>query len=295
MGVRSANGKASSGAFLWRHRRGGWDLSRSGIVMGILNVTPDSFSDGGEHANPGAAVRHAAALEEQGAAIIDVGGESTRPGSQPVAEEEELRRVVPVVRGIRRRSAIVVSVDTSKAAVADAALREGADIINDVTAFEADPGMVEVALRHRAGVVLMHMQGRPPTMQLDPQYQNVLAEVGDFLRLRLASLVNSGMDAQMVALDPGIGFGKIPAHNAALLRGLPRLSALDRPLLLGVSRKSFLGWLVQESGMEARHWPGVAISAYGMAAGARIFRVHEPRPHLDALAMIEAIACGGHA
>ncbi len=274
---------------IWRLRRRDIDLSQRGMIMGVLNVTPDSFSDGGQFFDVRAAVDHALALEADGAQIIDVGGESTRPGAEPVGEIEEMRRVVPVVESLRVHSQVLISVDTSKAAVAEAALKAGADIINDVTALQGDEGMAEVAIRHQAGVILMHMLGTPRTMQQKPAYEDVVREVGDFLRQRLAAVVGSGLAVENIALDPGIGFGKRPEDNRALLARLPELASLGRPLVVGVSRKSFLSWLGGAREMEERFWPGVALTSFCRERDARIFRVHEPKPHHEALRMTEAI------
>lgn len=279
----------SSPPLLWRHRRGVFDLTKRGLVMGVLNVTPDSFSDGGLYASPESALRHARRLEDEGADILDIGGESTRPGATPVEAEEELRRVLPVLRAVRARSDIVISIDTSKAVVAEEAMRAGADIINDITGLTGDLDMLAVARRWQAGVVVMHMRGRPATMQQAPAYEDVVAEVGQFLRQQALRLVESGMPRDALVLDPGIGFGKTPEHNRLLLRATPRLASLGWPLLLGVSRKSFLGWLAGAADMQARFWPGVAITALGRKMGARIFRVHEPAPHRQALRMVEAL------
>ena len=274
---------------IWKLPRGPLDLSRQGLIMGVLNVTPDSFSDGGSFLDREAAVAHALALAGQGADIIDVGGESTRPGAEAVGVEEELRRVVPVIRDLRKRSNVLISIDTSKAAVAAAAVEAGADIINDVTALLGDPEMPEVAVRSGAGVVLMHMQGEPRTMQKCPQYTDVVAEVAEFLRQRISVTVGCGMAVERLAIDPGIGFGKKPEHNRALLQNLPAFTALGRPVLIGVSRKSFLAWLAGAPAMEDRFWPGVALTSYGRELGAHVFRVHDPKPHREALRMTEAI------
>lgn len=273
----------------WKHRRGHFDLTHRGLIMGVLNVTPDSFSDGGCFFSVEAAVQQGLELEHAGADLIDVGGESTRPGAAAVSAEEELRRVLPVIRGLRAKSSLVISIDTSKAVVAEEALRAGADIINDVTALHGDPAMVGVARRSGAGVVLMHMQGNPRTMQKNPHYEDVVAEVGDFLREALTAAVERGIPAEAVAVDPGIGFGKMPVHNLALLRSLPALASLRRPIMIGVSRKSFLGALAGASAMADRFWPAVALTSYGREEGASIFRVHEPRPHAEALRMTEGI------
>lgn len=257
--------------------------------MGVLNVTPDSFSDGGSFLDRDAAVAHALELAALGADIIDVGGESTRPGAESVGIDEEMRRVLPVIRGLRARSDVLISIDTSKAAVAEAAMEAGADIINDVTALLGDPAMPGVAARTGAGVVLMHMQGEPRTMQQSPHYDDVVAEVAEFLRQRIDAAVGCGIAVENLAIDPGIGFGKKPEHNRALLQNLPVLVDLDRPVLVGVSRKSFLAWLGDAPAIEDRFWPGVALTSYCRELGARIFRVHDPKPHREALRMTEAI------
>lgn len=275
-------------ALLWRVKDRSLDLTRHGAIMGVLNVTPDSFSDGGRFADPQRAVAHALEMESQGAAIIDVGGESTRPGAQPVEEEEELRRVLPVITALRKQSDILISTDTSKARVAEAAIDAGADIINDVTAL-GDPRMAEVAANSGAGVVLMHMKGKPASMQRNPQYEQVVGEVADFLRQRLSRAISCGIAVERIALDPGIGFGKRLEHNRALLNAVGSFTALNRPVLIGVSRKSFLGWLADAEPMADRFWPAVALTSFCREHGARIFRVHEPGPHRDALRMTEAI------
>lgn len=272
---------------IWRIRGRDHDLSRRGWIMGVLNATPDSFSDGGRFLSPEAAVVHGMQMVAEGADLIDVGGESTRPGSLAVSEEEELRRVLPVIRGLRGRA--LISIDTSKASVARAALEAGADIINDVTGLLGDPQMAEVAASTRAGVVVMHMQGTPRTMQESPHYEDVVCEVGDFFRQALARALPSGMDPMSMALDPGIGFGKTPGHNRQLLSSLPSFREFDRPLVIGVSRKSFLGWLAGSADPADRFWPGVCLTSLCRERGASIFRVHDVQPHREALRMTEAI------
>lgn len=274
---------------IWRIRGRDFDLTRRGMIMGIVNVTPDSFSDGGSYLRPEDAIRHGSDLIRQGADILDIGGESTRPGAHPVPAEEEERRVVPVIRALRTAGACLLSVDTSKASVAAAALEAGADIINDVTGLRGDPDMVSVARQSGAGVVVMHMQGTPATMQAAPVYDDVVGEVGNFFRQSLARLVSCGLDAMCIALDPGIGFGKTFAHNGELLRGLGRLAAGGRPLVVGVSRKSFLGVIGGPGGMAERFWPGVALTSFCRERGVRILRVHDVQPHREALRMTEAI------
>lgn len=260
--------------------------------MGVVNVTPDSFSDGGNFLAPEAAVAHALRMENDGAEIIDIGGESTRPGAEAVDADEELRRVLPVIRGVRARSEVIISIDTSKAVVAEEAVKEGADIINDVTALLGDARMPDVATRSQAGVVLMHMQGEPLTMQQNPHYDDAHGEVAEFLRQRVSAAIGYGMAVERTAIDPGIGFGKKPEHNLALLQSLERLAEFGRPVLVGVSRKSFLRWLADAPATTDRFWPGIALTSFCREKGARIFRVHEPKPHRDALRMTEAICRG---
>jgi dihydropteroate synthase len=274
---------------IWKTRRTEWDLSRRGEIMGILNVTPDSFSDGGRHADFLSAMEHARRMIAEGAAILDVGGESTRPGASPVEAGEEMRRVVPVVKELRAEWDGMISVDTSKALVAAAALEAGADIVNDVTGLSGDPAMAGVCRDAGCGVVVMHMQGEPRTMQAAPSYHDVVAEVAAYFVRRLDGLLSAGLDERTICVDPGIGFGKTTEHNLALLRATERLAPPGRPLLLGVSRKSFLGKVLGTDSLEARDWPTVALTAWTRATGVRIWRVHEVRRNVEALRMAEAI------
>ena len=258
--------------------------------MGVLNVTPDSFSDAGAFASADVAVRHGLRLISEGAGVLDIGGESTRPGASPVPAAVELSRVLPVVKGLRATGGdFLISIDTSKAVVAEAALTEGADIVNDITGLRGDAKMSAVVARGGAGVVLMHMQGTPLTMQTSPHYGDVVAEVGDFFRQAISRAVGSGIDPMSIAIDPGIGFGKTPEHNRLLLRGLAAFTAPGRPLLIGLSRKSFLGWVAGSARVEDRFWPGVALTSFCRERGARIFRVHDVNPHREALRTTEAI------
>lgn len=257
--------------------------------MGILNVTPDSFSDGGEHIGIPVALGHARRMIAEGAGIIDIGGESTRPGSEPVPEGEEIARTVPVIAALRGEWDGLISIDTSKAAVAEAALIAGADIVNDVSGLMADPAMAGICASHGCGVVVMHMQGNPRSMQIAPHYSDVVAEVAEFFRERLRTLVMAGIDPEMLCFDPGIGFGKTLEHNLALLRGLDGLSVSGRPLLLGVSRKSFLAKILGTQDLQAREWPTVAITASTREKGVMLHRVHSVRPNIEALRMTEAI------
>jgi dihydropteroate synthase len=274
---------------IWKIRDREIDLSRRAWVMGIINATPDSFSDGGSFLDPQAALAHGLQMVAEGAEILDIGGESTRPGAQSVEEDEEIRRVLPIIQALRRESQVLLSIDTSKAAVARAALDAGADIINDVTGLRADPDMTALAASSKAGIVIMHMQGEPRTMQVAPTYDDVVHEVGEFFRQSLTRSVACGIDPMRIALDPGIGFGKTPEHNRRLLAELSAFLEFGRPLLLGVSRKSFLGWLAGSSAMNDRFWPGLALTSLCRERGARILRVHDVKPHTEALRMTEAI------
>jgi dihydropteroate synthase len=256
-------------------------------LMGVLNVTPDSFSDGGLYLDPEAAIAHGRELALAGAKILDVGGESTRPGAAAVSEEEELRRVVPVIRGLRDLDSDV-SVDTSKARVAEAALDAGATIVNDVTALRGDSAMAPLCAERGPAVVLMHMRGDPRTMQDDPRYEDVVAEVKAFLAGRLAAAVAAGISEERIWLDPGIGFGKTAAHNMELLRRLGELRELGRPLVIGTSRKSFIG---KVDGSDAAHRLGgtIASSVLAAAQGAEVLRVHDVAEVRQALTVATAI------
>jgi dihydropteroate synthase len=257
-------------------------------VIGIVNVTPDSFSDGGEAFAVEAAVERARAHLAAGAALVDVGGESTRPGAAPVPLEEELRRVVPV---LERLEGAPVSIDTAKAEVAQRALELGAVLVNDVTALRGDPAMAEAVASSGAFVCLMHMQGEPRTMQADPRYDDVVSEVAAFLEERLAFAVAAGIAEERICLDPGFGFGKTVDHTVALLRGIPVLVGLGRPLLVGISRKRALGRLLGEpdaTTSSAAASVGAAVAAF--ERGAALFRVHDVREHVEALAVAAAVA-----
>ncbi len=260
------------------------------LLMGVVNVTPDSFSDGGRFLDPAAAIAHGRALVGEGADIVDVGGESTRPGAAPVDEEEERRRVLPVVEGLVGAGA-VVSVDTAKLEVARAALDAGSGYVNDVTAFRAAPGMAELVAGRGATCCLMHMRGEPRTMQDDPRYEDVVSEVKGFLEERLAFAVAEGVSEEKIHLDPGIGFGKTAAHNLEVLRRLPELTALGRPVVIGTSRKSFLGRIASHPPrpVDARMPGTIATNVLALAAGARIFRVHDVAPVRDALTVAAAV------
>jgi dihydropteroate synthase len=256
-------------------------------VMGVVNVTPDSFSDGGVNLDPADAAAAARRMLAEGAAIVDVGGESTRPGAQGVGADEELRRVVPVLEALQGE--VPVSIDTSKAEVARRALELGAELVNDVTALRGDPGLGEVVAERDAYLCLMHMQGEPRTMQADPRYEDVVSEVAAFLEERLAAAVAAGIAEERVCLDPGIGFGKTVEHNFELIRRLDELAALGRPVVVGFSRKSSLGKLLGDAEATTGSLAasvGAAVAAY--ERGATIFRVHDVREHVEALAAARA-------
>lgn len=256
------------------------DLSEP-CVMGVLNLTPDSFSDGGRYPTRDAAVTHALVMAGEGAAIIDIGGESTRPGASPVSDDEEMSRVIPVVEALRARSDVVISVDTTKPAVMRAACAAGADIINDVSALQA-PGAIEAVAAGGAAVCLMHMQGRPQTMQAAPQYEDVVRDVRGFLSLRVAACLGAGIAADRIAVDPGIGFGKTLEHNLALLANLQALQIDDHPLLVGVSRKSMFGQLLGRA--VDRRLPGsLAVATLAVWQGAAIVRAHDVAETVDAV------------
>jgi dihydropteroate synthase len=255
-------------------------------LMGVVNVTPDSFSDGGQYLDPAAAVRHGEELLRDGAAILDVGGESTRPGAAEVEESEELRRVEPVVAALA--GGATVSIDTSKLAVAEAAIDAGALIVNDVTAFKRDPEMAGLCAERGVGVVLMHMPGNPRTMQDDPRYEDVVDDVKGFLAERMEFAVGQGVEEDRIWLDPGIGFGKTLDHNLELLRRLGELKELGRPLVVGASRKSFIG-KVDGSAVEDRIGGSIASSVLAAAEGADVLRVHDVAEMAQALAVASAV------
>lgn len=259
--------------------------------MGILNITPDSFSDGGLYAGYAEAVGHAFQLIARGADIIDIGGESTRPGSDPISLPVELERVVPVIRAIREKSNIPISVDTNKAEVARKAVAAGADIINDISALRFDPDMPRAAAESGAPLILMHMLGTPRTMQKNPVYSSLISEIIAFLEDRIRFAVNGGVHRDQIIIDPGIGFGKSVAHNLSIVANLEAFSCLGRPILLGVSRKRFIGTLLDRAEGERELGTAVA-NVYGIAGGAHILRVHDVGFHREAAAMADAIRDG---
>ncbi len=260
------------------------------VVVGILNVTPDSFSDGGDFLDPEAAAEHAAAMLDEGAEILDLGGESTRPGSDPVSQEEEIRRIVPVLERILAvRPGAVISVDTYRAGTATAALEAGARLINDVTALRGDPRMASVVKEAACPVILMHMQGEPKTMQREPHYEDVVREVRDFLAGRAEYAVAAGIRPENVIVDPGIGFGKNLEHNLDLLQNLDAIVDLGFPVLIGASRKTFIGSITGVQEAKVRAFGTVATTVLAYERGATFFRVHDVRANSEALAVAEAV------
>ena len=274
---------------IWRIGERVFDVSQHGLIMGVLNVTPDSFSDGGEFFAHDKAVERGLVLAREGAHIIDIGGESTRPGSEPVAVEEELRRVIPVIENLRVKVDVPLSIDTSKAEVARAAIEAGASIVNDVTGGRGDQRMLPLIAQTKSALIIMHMQGIPRTMQIQPRYSDVVEEISDFFRQQYARAIGLNIDPMAIAFDPGIGFGKTFEHNLELLARLERLRAHDRPLVVGFSRKSFLGKLIGSSEISDRLVPGLALSSLLRARGAEVFRVHDVKENVYALRVTEAI------
>jgi dihydropteroate synthase len=274
---------------LWRIGDQTIDLSARALIMGVLNVTPDSFSDGGAFYATQQALEQGKRMAAEGADVIDIGGESTRPSAEAVSVEEELARVIPVIEQLRDHISAFISIDTSKAAVACAALDAGATIINDITAGCADSEMFAIAAERKAALILMHMQGTPRTMQVAPRYDDVVREVANFFRQRYERALECGVDGMAIAFDPGIGFGKTVEHNLSLLGHLERLRIPSRPLVVGVSRKSSLGKMIGSGKMEDRLAPTIAFTALLRERGANILRVHDVRENVAALRATEAL------
>jgi dihydropteroate synthase len=274
-------------AALWKVGGNIIDLTNRAMVMGVLNVTPDSFSDGGKFFTPEVAIKHGIEMARSGADIVDVGGESTRPGARAISPDEETNRVLPVIEELARSVLVHLSIDTSKAAVARAAIAAGASIINDVTGGRGDAAMLPLAAEKGVALIIMHMQGTPETMQANPTYHDVVSEVADFFRQQFAEAVRCGVDPMCIAFDPGIGFGKTVAHNLELLANLARLRVENRPLVVGVSRKSFLGKI---SGLPAdRLSATVALTSLLRTRGADVLRVHDVAQNAGALRTTEAV------
>jgi len=269
-------------------------LGRRTWLVGVVNVTPDSFFNGGLYFEPARAIEHALALAADGADIIDVGGESSRPGSSPIPAKEEKKRILPVVEVLKQKGNVLISVDTTKAEVAEAALAAGADIINDISAGRFDPRMLPVAARSGAGLILMHMKGTPRTMQIAPHYDDVLGEVKAFLKERQEAAEACGVRRESILLDPGIGFGKKLEHNLALLNNLEALAGLERPLLVGISRKSFIGKILKLEAPD-RLEGTIAAAVVSILHGASLLRVHDLQAIKRAVAVVEAIMSQGAA
>ncbi|NLI81701.1 MAG: dihydropteroate synthase [Deltaproteobacteria bacterium] len=269
-------------------RAGRLELGERTLTMGILNVTADSFSDGGRFLSAHDALQQALDLVVAGADILDVGGESTRPGSDPISLETELDRVIPVIEGIRKSSDIPLSIDTTKAEVARQAIAAGADMVNDVSALRFDPQMARVVAREGVPLILMHMLGTPKTMQQAPTYASLFSEIVAFLEERIQSAVRQGIDRRQILVDPGIGFGKTVAHNLSIVRDLDVFSCLDAPLVLGASRKRFIGSVLDRP-VEDREVGTAVVNAFGIAAGAHIIRVHDVILHRQVAAMADAL------
>jgi dihydropteroate synthase len=274
---------------IWKIGERVFNVSRQGLIMGVLNVTPDSFSDGGHFLALEKAVEHGVKMAAEGADVIDVGGESTRPGAEPVAAWEELRRVIPVIEKLRAKIDIPVSIDTSKTEVARAAIQAGASIVNDVTGGRGDNGMLPLIAETKSAFIIMHMQGTPRTMQIQPRYEDVVSEIADFFRQQYARAIGYNIDPMAIAFDPGIGFGKTLEHNLELLAQLERLRAHDRPMVIGVSRKSFVAKLIDSTEMRDRLAPAVALTSLLRVRGADVFRVHDVKENANALRVTEAI------
>lgn len=282
----------SSTSAVWAIRGRVLPLADRVHIMGILNVTPDSFSDGGRYLNPDDAIARALGMVEQGADVLDLGAESSRPGAVPIDEEEERRRLLPIVEAVCRRVSIPVSIDTTKASIAERALDAGAAIINDISALRFDARMGAVVAKSGAGVILMHMQGTPQTMQHAAQYADVVAEVRRFLKARVEAAREMGIGPKRILLDPGIGFGKNCRHNLALLNQLETVSMLGRPLVVGVSRKAFLGKVLDRP-VDKRLMGTAGAVAVSIMKGVRMVRVHDVEPIRDVVRIIEAIRNAG--
>jgi dihydropteroate synthase len=274
---------------IWKIGERVFNVSRRGLIMGVLNVTPDSFSDGGNFFAPEKAIEHGVRMAAEGADIIDVGGESARPGAEPIPSGEELRRVIPVIEKLRAKIDVPISIDTSKSDVARGAIQAGASIVNDITGGRGDEEMLPLVAQTNSAFVIMHMQGTPRTMQIQPRYTDVVSEIADFFLQQYTCAIGCNIDPMAIAFDPGIGFGKTIDHNLELLAQLERLRVHDRPLVVGVSRKSFLGKLIDSPAIEDRVAPAVAFTSLLRERGADVFRVHDVKENVNALRVTEAI------
>ena len=283
-----AEDESKSARILWKAGKFSWNLDEMALVMAILNVTPDSFSDGGLYLDPVDTLAAAHRFIEEGADILDIGGESTRPGAAEVGSDDEISRVIPVIKKLVSSEMVAVSIDTCKAEVAGAGLAAGATIVNDVTGLR-DPAMIDVCASSDCGVVVMHMQGNPRTMQKSPTYEDVVSEIGSFFEERFETLVSAGIESERIVFDPGIGFGKSLSHNLELLNRVDDYRVHDRPILMGLSRKSFIGQLLGDSAMSRREFSTQALTALTRQRGAMIHRVHQVREAVQVLRMTEAV------
>ena len=273
---------------IWKIQSRRFDLSKRGWIMGVLNVTPDSFSDGGQFVDLDTALKHARQMVSEGADIIDVGGESSRPGAVAISETEEMGRVLPVIKALRHESEVLISIDSCKPSVVSAAIESGANIVNDISGLRS-PEMLQIIAKTGVGAVCMHMLGEPLKMQDAPGYGDVVAEVRQFFLDRLSVSLECGIEVEKIVFDPGIGFGKTVSHNLSLLRNLALLRPIKRPMLIGVSRKSFIGKILGSDAPNERFWPTMALTAYCREAGAEIIRVHDVLANTQSLRMMEAI------
>ena len=274
---------------VWHCRQKELNFGRRTFVMGILNVTPDSFSEPGQYFNPQQAVEHGVLMVESGADIIDIGGESSRPGAEPISLEEEIKRVIPVIEKLRKVSDVLISIDTQKSRLAQAALAAGADIINDISALRYDPEMANVVSAAQAPLILMHMRGTPKTMQDNPQYDDLIAEINAFFHERMEVAAAAGIRRENIAFDPGFGFGKTVTHNLSLLRHLQDFQGLGLPILVGLSRKSMIAVLLNNAPVEERLPASLALAVIAAQSGANIIRVHDVKASVDALTMWRAV------
>ncbi|MDG2400363.1 MAG: dihydropteroate synthase [Akkermansiaceae bacterium] len=283
-----AEDESKSAQILWKAGKFSWNLDDRALVMAILNVTPDSFSDGGLHLDLFDTLAAAYRFIEEGADILDVGGESTRPGAVEVGSDDEISRVIPVIKKLVSSETVPVSIDTCKAEVAAAGLAAGATIVNDVTGLR-DPAMIDVCVGSDCGIVVMHMQGNPRTMQNSPTYEDVVSELGSFFEERFETLVSAGIESERIVFDPGIGFGKSLSHNLELLNRVEDYRVHDRPILMGLSRKTLIGQLLGDPAMSRREFPTQALTALTRQRGAMIHRVHQVREVVQVLRMTEAV------
>ena len=288
-----AEDESKSPRIIWKAGKFCWDLDDMALVMAILNVTPDSFSDGGKYLEKNTAINHALEMIDEGADIIDIGGESTRPFSDPVSLKEEISRVVPVIEGIRKESDVCISIDTTKSQVATAALNSGASVINDVSAMEVDQLMVDVALKFDCPLIIMHMKGTPKNMQDDPKYESLISDIKDYLLDRADFIISKGINPKKIVIDPGIGFGKTVENNFEIIKNLNHFTTMNFPVLLGASRKSFIGIslnLPEKDRLEG----SLAANIIGLQNGAKIFRVHDVAETNKALIIANKIFNSNH-